>query len=75
MSGVRAPGGILDEVVDPLRAAGGTAVRLHLSLSAENPGGFDVSIQRMVRENCATLGIEGSLRSRTALRLWALWAH
>lgn len=59
VGGVRTLGGILDEVVDPLRAAGGTTVRLHLSLSAENPGGFDAGIQRTVRENCATLGHRG----------------
>ena len=59
VGGVRTLGGILDEVVDPLRAAGGTTVRLHLSLSAENPGGFDAGAQRTVRENCATLGHRG----------------
>lgn len=50
---------VLAEIVDPLRLADGTRVRLHLSLSAENGAGFDGDTQRTVRENCNTLGYSG----------------
>lgn len=50
---------LLAEVVDPLRVAGDTTVRLHLSLSAESKDGFDGDTQRTVRENCTTLGYSG----------------
>ena len=50
---------VLAEIVDPLRLADGTRVRLHLSLSAENRAGFDGDTQRTVRENCNTLGYSG----------------
>ncbi|MEY8436808.1 DUF499 domain-containing protein [Atopobiaceae bacterium 24-176] len=50
---------LLAEVVDPLRLAGKTTVRLHLSLSAQSADGFDGDTQRTVRENCSTLGCSG----------------
>jgi len=46
---------LVDEVVQPFTQRQGVKVKIAIEIQAESPTGFDAGLQRIVRENCATL--------------------
>jgi len=51
---------LVDEVVQPFTQRQGVKVKIAIEIQAESQTGFDADLQRIVRENCATLKLKNA---------------